>query len=120
MEERLAREDGADAKNAETFGDCLEGWSFEDACEANAKLAASPLKASEQCPSTCPGSVPLSECPSSDSESSTPRAKTQAASTYTFNIKAPTFQPANILTIGGSMMRADAPAFYPDLVMQTM
>merc|ERR1719373_1493953 len=106
MGERLAREDGADAKNAETFGDCLEGWSFEEACEVNAKLAAAPLKASEDCPSTCSGSVPISECPSSDSESSTPRAKAQAVSTYKFNVDAPVFHPFS--GFGSSMMRANA------------
>jgi len=40
MEVRLSRESGADEKNCETFGEeCLEGWTFEQAVEANAKLS---------------------------------------------------------------------------------
>jgi len=38
MEVRLSAESGADAMNAETFGDCTGGWTFEEAAEANAKL----------------------------------------------------------------------------------
>jgi CspA family cold shock protein len=40
MEAREARESGADAKNAETFGaECLDGgWTFEEALAANTKL----------------------------------------------------------------------------------
>lgn len=41
LEARLSRESGADAKNSETFGDCEGGWSFDDAVQANAKLALS-------------------------------------------------------------------------------
>jgi len=39
LEMRLSKESGADANNVETFGDCAkEGWSFEQALEANSKL----------------------------------------------------------------------------------
>jgi len=39
MEIRLSRESGADAKNADTFGeDCGGGWTFEEAVKANATI----------------------------------------------------------------------------------
>mmetsp|Transcript_69352 Transcript_69352/g.224212 ORF Transcript_69352/g.224212 Transcript_69352/m.224212 type:complete len:431 (+) Transcript_69352:92-1384(+) len=83
MEDRLSRESGADAKNFETFGDCLGGWTFEEALEANARLpcrafpgtccplslvvseeqrtGASPLDV-ERCLSTVPSSEDLEHC----------------------------------------------------------
>lgn len=38
LEARLSEESGADANNAETFGDVNGGWTFEKALEANSKL----------------------------------------------------------------------------------
>ncbi|CAE7333331.1 unnamed protein product [Symbiodinium pilosum] len=42
LEARLDRENGADAKNVETFGEAwaVEAWSFEDALAANQRIAA--------------------------------------------------------------------------------
>lgn len=43
MEARESREIGADRKNTETFGkSASEGWSYEEAVKANAKLSSSP------------------------------------------------------------------------------
>jgi hypothetical protein len=73
MEERLARECGADAKNEETFGGDLEPWSFEEAVAANDKLFGVPVKEFDLCLSTAAGSRVQSECQSCNSENSTPR-----------------------------------------------
>jgi hypothetical protein len=38
MESRLSRESGIDRKNSETFGDCVKGWSFEEAATLSSQL----------------------------------------------------------------------------------
>jgi len=45
MEARLSAESGADANNAETFGEGSVGWTYEEAVDANAKLAGAPQEA---------------------------------------------------------------------------
>jgi hypothetical protein len=74
MEERLAKEIGADVKNEETFGGDLEPWSFEQAVVANEKLFGVPVTEFDICTSTAACSRVQSECQSCNSESSTPRA----------------------------------------------
>lgn len=103
LEEREAREAGADAMNEETFGADATGWSFEAAVEANARLLVEPLKQRvvakgfDQCASTASGSRTQSEGPSS--VSSTPRAAVPAPSTsvpHMFNPHATPFVPSTL------------------------